>query len=122
MFIDTVSVSTKKASTIFHVLVMAVTRKGHLNFYLHQIGSLSNSSQSSSKKPVKVLNQLKLLTNESKPLNILCSYLSNEKNERVNDIELEAIDQNSNLNEIFGDYFVNIVFGNELNPKIEKLV
>ena len=77
------------------------------------------------KKKKKALNQLKLVTNESNPIHILGSFVANKQNERLDRIDLQtkSIDySNLKLAELLSQYYLIIIYGSQLNPKIEKLV
>jgi WD40 repeat protein len=118
VYLDILNVSNNNA------LILAITNKGHLYVYLHQLESNTNNN-SKLKKPIKAVNQLKLETNESNPIHILGTFVTNKQNERLDRIELEkkTIDySNLKLAELLGQYFVCIIYGSQLNPKIEKMV
>lgn len=116
VYLDVLNVSNNNA------LILAITNKGHLYVYLHQLESNTNNKL---KKPIKALNQLKLETNESNPIHILGTFLTNKQNERLDRVDLDqkSIDYSSlRLAELLSQYFLFIIYGSQLNPKIEKMV
>jgi WD40 repeat protein len=119
VYLDVLNLSDSNA------LILAITNKGHLYVYLHQLESNTNNSTNKLKKPIKALNQLKLVTNESNPIHILGSFVANKQNERLDRIDLQtkSIDySNLKLAELLSQYYLIIIYGSQLNPKIEKLV
>jgi hypothetical protein len=81
------------------------------------------STSTKLKKPIKSVNQLRLETNDSNPIPILSAFVANKQNERVDKLESALVgDDDSKLADFLGQYFVFIVYGSQLSPKIEKLV
>ena len=93
VFIDVINMhtSTDKTSSS-SVLISAVTNKGHLHLFNHQLVNtdkvITNGSSSSKlKKPIKSLNQLQIETHEGTPLKIYAAFVTNQQSERLDQIE-----------------------------------
>jgi hypothetical protein len=87
-------------------LVCAVTGKGHLFIYKHEIGS----QEKKGKKPVKAAHQVKVQTEEGAPLVVYGAFVTNSFNER-----LESFESDSELT-------LYLVYGSHVAPVIEKMV
>ena len=110
IFLDVVSVNGSSKSetngdsmSSIELLLSAVTNKGHLNLYRHQINNKV-------KKPIKAKQQLQIESHEGAPLKIYAAFLVNSFNER-----LDAFESDSELSFYF-------VYGSIVNPVIEKIV
>lgn len=112
MFIDAVttatSIATNDDSSKTYALICAVTNKGHLFIYNHQINSEQNTKL---KKPIKSFHQVQIETHEGNPLNIFGAFVTNETNER-----LEHFDQSQTLQLI-----LCLVYGSIIAPVVEKI-
>jgi hypothetical protein len=120
VFIDAVSVedeTEKSASSSPTTLICAVTGKGQLYIFKHQL--LDDQLQQRSnekktiKKPIKSVNQVNFETFEGTSLQIYGAFLINANNERQVQSNLtdEPIDKHQ----------VCVVYGSHLYPRIEKL-
>jgi len=113
-----------------YALILAITEKGHLHLYFHQMmttAATGEKKKNKLKKPIKAINQLKLeTTNASGPIRILGAFVTNKSNERIVDLKnAKKTDDNtdlmSSLIEATQNQYIHIVYGSQLNPKIEKL-
>lgn len=133
VFIDVVNLNIKDYKKTVSILIV-VTNRGSLYFYLNELNSNETVGKSGKKSTAanslsnfKPFKQLNIETNENAALKINAAYLCNSKNERVNLVDLDAIDSNcdlcdsvvKNLKNQFGLF---IVYGSSVNPRIEKLV
>lgn len=112
VFIDAVNTATivnkPDESAGSFALICAVTSKGHLFIYNHQ---LDTNQTSKVKKPVKPIHHVQIETHEGNPLNIFGAFVTNESNER-----LEYFDQSQTAQLI-----LCVVYGTLVNPVIEKI-
>ena len=141
IFLDVVNVlNNKDANTSPFALICAVTGKGHLYIYNHQLlsntqainNNTTNKNENKLKKPIKAVNQIQIETNEGTPLKIYGAFVTNLQNERVDKIDISSsslsLTSSSNASAIsipsasLSQQYLYIVYGSHLNPKIEKLV
>lgn len=135
IFLDVVNVSNSKdANSSPFALVCAVTGKGHLYIYNHQLTSstAANKNENKLKKPIKAINQIQIETNEGTPLKIYGAFVTNSQNERMDKIDISSasisLTSSSNSSAVsmpsssLSQQYLYIVYGSHLNPKIEKLV
>jgi len=105
--------------------VCAVTNKGSVYIYNHQLNeSTDKNNNNKLKKPIKALNNLKIETNDGQPINIYGCFVTNMQNERLDRIELNCSSiKNSSvpLSTLLSQYVIYLVYGSHLNPKIEKI-
>ena len=120
VFIDTLNL-TKRTSDKQQIFVSAITNKGHLNLFSHDLSEPTNGNKL--KKPIKAVNQIKVETKENgAPLKIYGSFVTNAQHLRVDSLDLGNETTASDFSQILSQYFLYIVYGSHLNPKIEKLV
>ena len=68
------------ASTDPYALITAVTNKGHLYIYSHQLATFETPKL---KKPIKSVYQIQIVTNEGNPLGIYGAIVLNKLYERL---------------------------------------
>lgn len=127
LFTDVLAMSSKSSSSSSdkqrHVLVSAITNKGQLSLFTHSLSA--EAAAVKLKKPIKALNQIKVETKDSSaPLRIYGAFIANSQHVRVSSLELKSDDDVSpqnDLSKLLSDYYLYIVYGSSLNPKIEKL-
>ena len=91
-------------------LITAVTTKGHLFIYNHQLEQ-KESNQVKLKKPIKPVYQVQIVTNEGNPLNIYGAFVLNESNERLDNFDQLQTAQLT----------LCLVYGSLVSPVIEKI-
>ena len=91
-------------------LITAVTTKGHLFIYNHQLEQ-NESNQVKLKKPIKPVYQVQIVTNEGNPLNIYGAFVLNESNERLDNFDQLQTAQLT----------LCLVYGSLVSPVIEKI-
>ncbi len=102
----------------------AVTNKGSLYIYNHQLNEDADKNNNKLKKPIKALNNLKIQTDDGQPIAIYGCFVTNIQNERLDRIELNCSSiKNSSipLSTLLSQYMIYLVYGSHLNPKIEKI-
>ncbi len=113
VFLDTLNLTNQKDKNSNSVLISAVTNKGQLLLFNHDL------SIQKLKKPVKSSVQIKIEAKENAaPLKIYGAFVCNSQNLRVENVELE--NNNSDLSRL-SQYFLFIVYGSHLSPKIERM-
>ncbi|RNA01364.1 WD repeat-containing 43-like [Brachionus plicatilis] len=114
-FIDVVNV--KKDEKLKDIILVALTQKGSLSIFNLDLCKIDKSNL---KKPLKPLNSLKIETKEGAPLKIFAAFLADSNNQKLTTIELakDAVSLNELLN---NHYYLYVVYGSHVNPRIEKL-
>lgn len=108
-------------------LICAVTSKGHLHLFMHQLNDVTTTTTNKLKKPLKALNQIQIESNQDgggAPLKIYAAYVCNAQSERVSHIEVAASAAASpprDLASLLEQSYLCIVYGSPLAPCIERL-
>ena len=120
VFVDLLNIN-RKATTSQVVLVSAVTNKGHLFLFSHDLSDAQASTKL--KKPIKALSQIKIETKEnSAPLKIYAAFVVSAQNARLDNVELAAsATKEESISQLLAQQFLYIVYGSHLSPKIEKV-
>jgi hypothetical protein len=118
VFVDVINMNKKGSGG--NLLVSAVTNKGQLLLFTHELTD-GPSGGSKLKKPIKPVNQLKVETKDNAaPLKIYGMFVANAQHERVDSLDL-GNESSGDLSQLLANYSLYIVYGSHLNPKIEKL-
>ena len=113
-------------------LICAVTIKGHLHIFTHQLDASTNATthvvnggknltENKLKKPIKSSNQIQIETHDGTPLKIYATFITNSQNERLDQIEAShSFSSSNNIAKCLSQQYLYIIYGSHLNPKIEK--
>ena len=96
------------ASTDPYALITAVTNKGHLFIYSHQLETFETTKL---KKPIKSVYQIQIVTNEGNPLSIYGAFVLNELNERLEIFDRLQMERLT----------LCLVYGSLVSPVCEKI-
>jgi len=89
-------------------LITAVTNKGHLFIYSHQLETFETTKL---KKPIKSAYQIQIVTNEGNPLSIYGAFVLNELNERLDSFDKVQTERLT----------LCLVYGSLVSPVCEKI-